>query len=172
MWKESVELWSYEAEVAQMTNEERFKEIYQTQITREGAAELLSWIDSTDFFTAPAGAKHHGACPGGLVAHSLNVYYALIDGPYARNFTTETRAICALLHDLCKIDFYHKQADGSYTVKDHFPFGHGEKSAFLIQRYMKPVSYTHLRRSCPRPPGRRRSSGLQRGCAGRCGSGA
>lgn len=122
-----------------MTNEERFKEIYQTQITREGAAELLSWIDSTDFFTAPAGAKHHGACPGGLVAHSLNVYYALIDGPYARNFTTETRAICALLHDLCKIDFYHKQADGSYTVKDHFPFGHGEKSAFLIQRYMKPT---------------------------------
>lgn len=41
-----------------MTNEERFKEIYQTQITREGAAELLSWIDSTDFFTAPAGWLH------------------------------------------------------------------------------------------------------------------
>lgn len=39
-----------------MTNEERFKEIYQTQITRTGAPELLEWLESTDFFTAPG--KH------------------------------------------------------------------------------------------------------------------
>ena len=120
-----------------MTNEERFKEIYQTQITRTGAPELLAWLESTDFFTAPASTRFHGAYPGGLVDHSLNVYFALIDGPYVRDYSMETRAICALLHDLCKVDFYHQRADGSYTVKDHFPFGHGEKSVFLIQRFMK-----------------------------------
>ena len=124
-------------EVAHMTNEERFKEIYQTQITRTGAPELLAWLESTDFFTAPASTRFHGAYPGGLVDHSLNVYFALIDGPYVRDYSMETRAICALLHDLCKVDFYHQRADGSYTVKDHFPFGHGEKSVFLIQRFMK-----------------------------------
>lgn len=73
-----------------MTNEERFKEIYQTQITRTGAPELLAWLESTDFFTAPASTRFHGAYPGGLVDHSLNVYFALIDGPYAREFTMET----------------------------------------------------------------------------------
>ena len=109
-----------------MTNEERFKEIYRTQITRTGAPELLAWLESTDFFTAPASTRFHGAYPGGLVDHSLNVYFALIDGPYVRDYSMETRAICALLHDLCKVDFYHQRADGSYTVKDHFPFGHGK----------------------------------------------
>ena len=98
-----------------MTNEERFKEIYQTQITRTGAPELLEWLERTDFFTAPASTRFHGAYPGGLVDHSLNVYFALIDGPYVKDYTMETRAICALLHDLCKVDFYHQQADGSYT---------------------------------------------------------
>lgn len=132
-----------------MTNEERFKEIYTSQITRPGAADLLAWLDGTDFFTAPASTKYHGAYPGGLAEHSLNVYYALIGGPFVKDFTQETRAVCALLHDLCKIDYYavdyknQKNAAGEwvkapfYTVKDRFPFGHGEKSVFLIQRYMK-----------------------------------
>lgn len=39
-----------------MTNEERFKEIYRTQITRTGAPELLAWLESTDFFHRPG--KH------------------------------------------------------------------------------------------------------------------
>lgn len=119
-----------------MTNEERFKEIYQTQIKRAGAAELLAWMESTDFFTAPASTRFHGSHPGGLLAHSLNVYYALIAAPMAQAVTAESRAICGLLHDLCKADFYHQREDGSYTVKDRFPLGHGEKSVFLIQRFM------------------------------------
>lgn len=40
--------------------------------------ELLERLENeTDFFEAPAGAKHHGAFPGGLVIHSLNVYRRL-----------------------------------------------------------------------------------------------
>lgn len=131
-----------------MTNAERFKEIFWSQITRPGAAALMEWLEGTDFFTAPASTKYHGAHPGGLVEHSLNVYYALLDGPYARDVPWETRAICALLHDVCKADFYtestkrQKNADGvwetvpCYTVNDRLPLGHGEKSVILIQRYM------------------------------------
>ena len=87
-------------EVAAMTNEERFKEIFTSQIDCPGAADLLAWLESTDFFTAPASTKYHGAFPGGLVGHSLNVYYELISRKNAG--TAESRAICALLHDICK----------------------------------------------------------------------
>lgn len=58
-------------------------------------------------FEAPAGAKHHGAYPGGLVDHSLNVYDQLLIDLDARAYSMETRAVCALLHDVCKADAYH-----------------------------------------------------------------
>lgn len=120
-----------------MDNTERFKEIFTTQITRKGAPELLAWIESTDFFIAPASTRFHGAYTGGLVEHSLNVYYHLIENPDIREFSNQTRAICALLHDLCKADFYEEKPGGGYRVNDRFPFGHGEKSVFLIERHMK-----------------------------------
>lgn len=117
-----------------MTNEERFKHIYTTQINRRGAPELLGWIERTDFFTAPASTKYHGAFSGGLVEHSINVYYELISRKNAG--TSESRAICALLHDICKADYYKPTESGGYQVNDRFPFGHGEKSVFLISRFM------------------------------------
>ena len=61
-----------------MDNKERFIEIFTSQIHRPGAAELLEWLESTDFFEAPASTHYHGSYPGGLVEHSLNVYYELI----------------------------------------------------------------------------------------------
>ena len=64
--------------------------------------------------------------------------------------TEETYAIVALLHDLCKANFYKKGTRNvkndetgkwekvpSYSVEDMFPYGHGEKSVFLIERFMK-----------------------------------
>ena len=131
-----------------MTNKERFKTIFQDQVNRPGADDLLEWLESTDFFTAPASTKYHGAYPSGLVDHSLRVYDFLIASPYAREASAETRAICALLHDICKADYYaastrrQKNAAGEwetvpcYTVKDRFPFGHGEKSVYQISRFM------------------------------------
>lgn len=62
-----------------MDNKERFIEIFTSQIHRPGAAELLEWLESTDFFEAPASTHYHGSYPGGLVEHSLNVYYELTD---------------------------------------------------------------------------------------------
>ena len=118
---------------------------------QEVSQELLDWLDhKTDFFTAPASTRFHGACEGGLCMHSLNVYHALHDGFFTEGESEESYAICALLHDLCKANYYKKgtrnvknDATGqwekvpSYSVEDLFPYGHGEKSVFLIERFMK-----------------------------------
>ena len=132
-----------------MDNKERFIEIFTSQIHRPGAAELLEWLESTDFYEAPASTHYHGSYPGGLVEHSLNVYYELIGAGRVPGVpTAETYAVVALLNDIYKADFYaqstrnQKNSDGKwetvpcYTVREKFPFGHGEKSAFLVQRFM------------------------------------
>ena len=135
-----------------MTDREEFLEIFRTHVTRPGSEKLLDWMDSkTDFFSAPASTRFHGACEGGLCAHSLNVY-RMLHGTFFTpdEDSEETFAICALLHDLCKANFYKKgtrnvknEATGqwekvpSYSVEDMFPYGHGEKSVFLIERFMK-----------------------------------
>lgn len=88
-----------------MDNKERFIEIFTSQIHRPGAAELLEWMESTDFFEAPASTHYHGSYPGGLVEHSLNVYYELIGAGRVPGVpTAETYAVVALLHDICKAD--------------------------------------------------------------------
>lgn len=90
-----------------MDNKERFIEIFTSQIHRPGAAELLEWLESTDFFEAPASTHYHGSYTGGLVEHSLNVYYELIGAGRVPGVpTAETYAVVALLHDICKADFY------------------------------------------------------------------
>ena len=53
---------------------EKYLDICRSVIKREGIEDLLNWIEKSDFFTAPASTKFHGAYAGGLVEHSLNVY--------------------------------------------------------------------------------------------------
>ena len=60
-------------------NRQRFIDIYRTNITRDGADKLLAYLESSDFFTAPASTRYHGNYEGGLCQHSLNVYDALVD---------------------------------------------------------------------------------------------
>ncbi len=129
---------------------DKFIKAYNEAITRQGAKELLAWItDKTDFFKAPASSKFHNAFEGGLAEHSLNVYNAMIDR-YNNGKPDESFAIAALLHDLCKAEFYKvsqrnvkNETTGQwekvnyYTIDDKFPFGHGEKSVFLIERFMR-----------------------------------
>ena len=135
-----------------MENKEKFIGIFNDVIKRAGADKLLEYIEKTDFFTAPASTKYHGAYAGGLVEHSLNVFDRMqnkrtqLDGA---KYSFETLAIVSLLHDLCKADYYTtdyrnvKQPDGSwekepyYTVNDKLPIGsHGDKSVFIIQRFI------------------------------------
>ena len=129
----------------------KFLDIWQQHVTRPGSEKLLDWLDNkTDFFSAPASTRFHGACDGGLCMHSLNVYHALHDSFFTEGESEESYAICALLHDLCKANYYKlgtrnvkNETTGqwekvpSYSVEDLFPYGHGEKSVFLIERFMK-----------------------------------
>lgn len=142
-----------------MTNRERFIDIFRRNITREGSEALLSFLcsDACDFFTAPASTRYHGAYEGGLCEHSLNVYDCLVDQlsrprmkkMYGINYSDESIAIAALLHDMCKINFYRtsfrnvKDENGRwqsvpyYTIEDTLPYGHGEKSVYIVSGYMK-----------------------------------
>ena len=134
-----------------MTQREEFLSIFRQHVARPGADRLLDWLDhKTDFFSCPASTRFHGACEGGLCMHSLNVYHALHDNFFKEGDSEESFAICALLHDLCKANYYKvstrnvkNDATGQwekvpyYTVEDQFPYGHGEKSVFLIERFMR-----------------------------------
>lgn len=134
-----------------MNYKEEFIRIYNEEIKRPGAKELLEWLEKTDFFTAPASTKFHCACEGGLVQHSVSVYKVLMEKHFDKDTDNrESFAICALLHDLCKAQFYKvstrnvkNEKTGAwekqpfYMVEDVFPYGHGEKSVFLIERFMR-----------------------------------
>ena len=134
-----------------MTNaeyKERFLALYRAYVTRTGAEEFLTYLEEkSDFFTAPASTRFHLACEGGLLQHSVHVAEEMLkfeDEP------PESAALCGLLHDVCKMNFYvvstrnrKNEQTGQwekvpyYTVDDRFPYGHGEKSVFLIERFMR-----------------------------------
>ena len=129
----------------------QFIDIYNKNVTRPGADRLLKWLEGTDFFTAPASTKFHGACECGLVMHSINVYNAMMQHFFTEGEDNpETFAVCALLHDVCKANFYKvstrnvkNDATGQwekvpfYQVADQLPYGHGEKSVYLIEHFMR-----------------------------------
>lgn len=145
-----------------LRTKEVFLEAY-AHIRRKGASELLEWLKrETDFFTAPASRKYHGAYHSGLLEHSLNVYNRLreitardiaghpVEGTFSLDDPLEeTVAILALLHDVCKAGCYHPEVKRcrdletgkweehqEYSFRDPFPIGHGEKSLFLVSRHM------------------------------------
>ena len=140
-------------------NKEKFVQIYQEHITRPGSEKLLKYLlsESSDFFTAPASTRYHGAYEGGLCEHSLHVYECLKDylertrviEEYGLNFPDESIAISSLLHDICKVNLYRvsyrnaKNEQGVwekvpyYEYHDMLPYGHGEKSVYIVSSYMR-----------------------------------
>ena len=140
-----------------MSAKERFIEIYNTYIKREGADKLLEYLLTSDFFTAPASARFHSSYEGGLCEHSLNVYDCLVsylNMPRTKEimgvaYTEESIAIVALLHDLCKVGVYKKgfrnvkneqgawQRVDTFEYDDKLPYGHGEKSVYIASGYIR-----------------------------------
>jgi hypothetical protein len=142
-----------------MTNQERFIDLFSKTITRDSSDKLLEYLCSktSDFFTAPASQRYHGSYEGGLLEHSLNVYDCLVDflsrprvkELYRMEYPQESVAIAALLHDICKINTYKPgtrnvkdergvwQAVPSYEYEDKLPYGHGEKSVYIITGFMR-----------------------------------
>ena len=122
-------------------------------VNREGMEDLIKFIESTDFFKAPASTRFHGNFEGGLLQHSIKVYEILKDKlnntPVPMNISEDTIKIVALLHDICKVNYYkvdYRNAKNDlgvwekvpyYTVEDTIPYGHGEKSVMMITEYVK-----------------------------------
>lgn len=137
-----------------MNNKERFVSILRS-VRRDGVDELLQWLDQTDFYTAPASSRYHGSYEGGLLEHSLNVYDELVRllNTYSGmigNIDSDSVAISALLHDLCKANMYIKEKRNrknefgqwesydAYTIKEDFCFGgHGSKSVYIASRFIR-----------------------------------
>lgn len=130
-----------------MNNVEIFKNILKkTCSKRFDVDKFLDWLENkTDFFIAPASSKYHLSEKEGLLQHSLNVYNNLSNlcELYYESCPSDTIAIVALLHDLCKTNFYKQEFKNvkvgstwtsqlTYTIDDQLPLGHGEKSVMLI----------------------------------------
>ena len=155
------------------TNKEIFDMVLR-ETERDGIENLIEYLESTDFYTAPASSRFHGDYEGGLLEHSLNVYRCLcakrrnpIWARYIDKVPKESLALSALLHDVCKANFYtvdyrnqktydeekvaaaanwqiKSDAKGHfiwetvpfYKVEEQFPFGHGDKSVYLVNKYI------------------------------------
>lgn len=141
------------------TKKDEFIRIYKENITRPGSEKLLNYLlsEQSDFFTAPSSTRYHGSYEGGLAEHSVNVYKCLKDylsrprtaELYGMEYSDETVALVSLLHDVCKMNFYTvdyrnaKNAQGVwekvpyYTINDTLPYGHGEKSVYIVSGFMR-----------------------------------
>ena len=131
---------------------EKFIELLKST-NREGMDELLDFIEKTDFYTAPASTRFHGCYEKGLLEHSLKVYEILKEkvkhAPIEIETPEESLIIIALLHEICKANFYkvdYRNAKNElgvwekvpyYTIDDTIPYGHGEKSVMMISEYLK-----------------------------------
>lgn len=118
---------------------------------RPGMDRLIDWMENkSDFFTAPASTKYHLHCKGGLARHSLNVYERLkakVDSGLLE-LKEDTVIITALLHDVCKANFYavqkrNRKIEGQWVeveewgIDEKLPIGHGEKSCYIVQTFMR-----------------------------------
>ena len=116
----------------------------------------MVYIRNSDFYTAPASTRFHLSTEGGLLQHSLNVYECLMAkrdnvvwGPILDEVGKDSLTIVSLLHDICKTNFYatelrwRKDSNNRweqypvYTIDDQLPYGHGEKSVMMIEKFMK-----------------------------------
>ena len=126
------------------------------ETNREGIDNLLDFLEKSDFYTAPASTRFHGSKESGLLEHSLKVYEILKQKvehcSITMNVPEETVRIVALLHDICKTNFYkvdYRNAKNElgvwekvpyYKIEDTIPYGHGEKSVMMITEYIKLTS--------------------------------
>lgn len=141
-----------------MSAKEEFIEIFREHVHRDGAEALLDYLtNKSDFFTSPASARYHGAYAGGLcraqpeclpLSHRLPGPGAVTD-LYGLEYSPESIALVALLHDVCKIGCYKpstrnvKGEDGkwtqvpTFTYEDPLPYGHGEKSVYVVNGFVR-----------------------------------
>ena len=142
-------------EIRMEENKQRFQALLtECAAGRRGVGQFMDWLASTDFYTAPASTRFHLSEPGGLCLHSLHVHDRMVQIAGLLPDPSPERVLSArmvaLLHDVCKANFYavemrnrkneltgHWEKYPFYIVADQFPSGHGEKSAFLVDRFVR-----------------------------------
>jgi hypothetical protein len=95
----------------------------------QGLGETEVWRLLTEekptFFTDPASCKYHHAQVGGLVEHSLGVFFNLVEWVSPKNLEDVRKLFrIAILHDVCKAGTYTvemksqkvKDADGNFVT--------------------------------------------------------
>lgn len=128
-------------------NKERFISLLKTT-NRAGVDKIIAWLESTDFFEAPASTQYHENYTGGLCEHSLKVYdtFELLHKSFNFNININSIILMSLLHDVCKANCYTKEKKNvkigqNWTQVDYWkfddsnPIGHGHKSVILLQQF-------------------------------------
>ena len=125
-------------------NKERFISLLKTT-NRTGIENVIDWLESTDFFEAPASTQYHENYTGGLCEHSLKVYdtFEKLHQAFNLDININSIIIMSLLHDVCKAGCYHKEKKNvkigqNWTQIDYWkfddenPIGHGHKSVIIL----------------------------------------
>ena len=133
-----------------------------SSLNRDGVDKLIRYLDTTDFYTAPASTRFHGNYAGALAEHSVNVAALLLrkNEQLALGLPDSACILAGLMHDLCKVNFYAVdyrnqkvyadngskfdakgrfdwQTVPTFVVEDSFPCGHGEKSVIMLQNFLR-----------------------------------
>ena len=94
-----------EQEAAAMEkNREAFMALWNEYVKgRKGDKAVLHYLEEAGFFTSPASTKYHGAFPGGLCYHSVNVATEVLGIMAQHQLEDEnmnaSAVTCALLHE-------------------------------------------------------------------------
>ena len=128
-------------------NKEKFIKLLQST-NRTGVEKILAYLESTDFFEAPASTQYHENYTGGLCEHSLKVYdiFNQLQKTFNININESSIIIMSLLHDICKANCYIKEKKNvkigqNWTQIDYWkfddnnPIGHGHKSVILLLQH-------------------------------------
>lgn len=113
---------------------------------------MIDYLRTTDLYNAPASTQYHGAFPGGLLKHLLEVYNEALDLatlPKFNNPEIASVAVVALTHDWCKIGLYEsylrnvkdestgqwKQVTAYKRNQKGIPLGHGVTSMYMAGKF-------------------------------------
>lgn len=113
----------------------------------------ISWLESTDFYSAPGSSQYHDSEPMGLLKHTLRVFnhtIGLINYKAFADVCIADAVTAALCHDWCKIglyEMYNRNVKNDQTGKWEqvpsyrrnqrgLPLGHGATSMYIANRTM------------------------------------
>lgn len=135
-----------------------YMEFYKNKIinllkscNRDGISDLINFLESSDFFTAPASQYFHANHPSGLAFHSYSLYTiaSAYNKMHKLDIPEESIIIASICHDLCKIGNYNLETkykkDKNNKWQSYLTYGnnnlsqcqHGPQSALMASRYIK-----------------------------------